>query len=124
MVNRKYNLEKYIHGKNHHKRRTNRNKVPERAFRQGPPGNNSGYKIVDLHNLALHNAKNRIKEELRDARADGLPGIKFVHGFNGGTAIREWMRDNSLQQFLDDSQIPGRIWYEEEGSTSVSITSN
>ena len=88
MANRKYNLDKYMHGKNHHKRKSNRRTVVVRAFRESR-GDDSGYKILNVHDLALHNAKNRIKEEIRDAKADRYPGLKIIHGFNGGTAIRD-----------------------------------
>jgi hypothetical protein len=120
MANRKYNLDRYIHGKKHHRRRTERNRIPVRAFRAAR-GDDSGYVRVNLHDLALHNAKNRVKEELRDAKAEQAPGVKFIHGFNGGTAIRDWIRSVSLEQFMASANISGKIWFDEEGTTCISL---
>ena len=68
MSNRKFQIERFLNGKNRRNRKTNRNRPTPRAFRQNY-GDDSGYVSVNLHDLALHNAKNRIKEELRDAKA-------------------------------------------------------
>ncbi len=118
MSNRRFKMERHLFGRNHHQRRTNRNKPPIRAFRQNF-GNDSGYLKIDLHTFALHTAKNRIKEELRDAKANQRRGVKFIHGFHGGTAIRDWMRSISLQQFMESANISGKVWYTEEGATCV-----
>ena len=120
MSNRRFQIERFLHGKNHHKRRTNRNRPAPRSFRQNF-GDDSGYVNVDLHTLALHNAKNRIKEELRDAKADRRRGVKFVHGFHGGTAIRDWMRSGSLEQFMESANLNGKIWFKQEGVTCISL---
>ena len=79
MSNRRFKMERHLFGRNHHQRRTNRNRPPVRAFRQNF-GNDSGYLKIDLHTFALHTAKNRIKEELRDAKANQRRGVKFIHG--------------------------------------------
>ena len=123
MANRKYNLDKYIHGKNHHKRKANRRAVAVSAFRSNR-GNDSGYQRINVHDLALHNAKNRIKEEIRDAKADRYPGLKIIHGFNGGTAIRDWVRSISLEQFMESAGIVGKVWFNDEGSTCISLIYN
>jgi|MDSV01.2.fsa_nt_gb hypothetical protein len=120
MSNRKFQMDRFLHGKNHHKRRTNRNRPTPRTFRQNV-GDDSGYLTVNLHDLALHNAKNRIKEELRDAKADLKRGVRFIHGFNGGTAIRDWMRGDSLKQFMQSAKISGTIWFTQEGVTCISL---
>ena len=120
MSNRRFQMERFLHGKNHHKRRTNRNRPAPRSFRQNF-GDDSGYVKVDLHTLALHNAKNRIKEELRDAKADRRRGVKFVHGFHGGTAIRDWMRSGSLEQFMESANLNGKVWFKQEGVTCISL---
>jgi hypothetical protein len=120
MGNRIYNLEKYIHGKNHHKRKS-QPKSAVRKFRLSQ-GNDTGYNRADLHNLALHSAKNRIKEELRDAKADKAPGVKFIHGFHGGTVIRDWLRSESLLQFMSSANISGKVWANDEGTTCVSLS--
>ena len=120
MSNRRFQMERFLHGKNHHKRRTNRNRSAPRSFRQNF-GDDSGYVKVDLHTLALHNAKNRIKEELRDAKADRRRGVKFIHGFHGGTAIRDWMRSGSLEQFMESANLNGKIWFNQEGETCISL---
>ena len=123
MNKRRFQMERFLHGKNHHKRRTNRNRPAPRAFRQNF-GDDAEYLSVNLHDLALHNAKNRIKEELRDAKADRKRGVKFIHGFNGGTAIRDWMRSISLEQFMQSARISGKIWFNEEGTTCVALSYN
>ena len=123
MTNRKYNLDKYLHGKNHHKRKENRRDIPVRAFRLSQ-GIDSGYQKVNVHDLALHNAKNRIKEEIRDAKADRSPGVKIIHGHNGGTAIRDWVRSISLEQFMESAGIVGKIWFNDEGSSCISLIHN
>ena len=120
MSNRSFKMERFLHGKNHHKRRTNRNRPAPRSFRQNF-GDDSGYVKVDLHTLALHNAKNRIKEELRDAKADRRRGVKFVHGFHGGTVIRDWMRCGSLEQFMESANLNGKVWFKQEGVTCISL---
>ena len=124
MSNRKFNLDKYLHGKNHHKRRKNRRNPSNQAFRNGVTGNDTGYIRVDLHDLPLHIAKNRIKEELRDAKVDQEPGVKFIHGFRGGTAIRDWIRNGSLEQFMESANISGKIWVPDEGTTCISLPQN
>ena len=120
MSNRKFQIERFLNGKNRRNRKTNRNRPTPRAFRQNY-GDDSGYVSVNLHDLALHNAKNRIKEELRDAKADHKRGVRFIHGFNGGTAIRDWMRSVSLEQFMESAKISGKIWFTQEGVTCVSL---
>ena len=120
MSNRKFQIERFLNGKNRHNRKTNRNRPTPRVFRQNY-GDDSGYASVNLHDLALHNAKNRIKEELRDAKADRKRGVRFIHGFNGGTAIRDWMRSSSLEQFMVSAKISGKIWFNQEGVTCVSL---
>ncbi len=123
MSNRRIQMDRFLHGRNHHQRRTNRNRPAPRSFRQNS-GDDSGYHKVDLHSLALHRAKNRIKEELRDAKADRRRGVKFIHGFHGGTAIRDWMRGISLEQFMESASISGKIWFKEEGTTCVALSYN
>ena len=123
MSNRRFQMERYLHGRNHHQRRTNRNRPAPRRFMQNS-GDDSGYHKVDLHSLALHMAKNRIKEEIRDARSDRRPGVKFIHGFHGGTAIRDWMRGISLEQFMESANISGKIWFKDEGTTCVALSYN
>ena len=56
--------------------------------------------------------------------ADRRRGVKFIHGFHGGTAIRDWMRSISLEQFMESANISGKISGEEDGTTCVSLTYN
>ena len=74
--------------------------------------------------MALHNAKSRIKEEIRDAKADRSPGVKIIHGHNGGTAIRDWARNVSLEQFMESAGIDGKVWFNDEGCTCISLIYN
>ena len=119
LANRKYNLDKYLHGKNHHKRKGN--PAPRRAYMSGIPADDSSYKRVDLHYLSLHGAEEKIKDDIRDAISDGLSGVKFIHGNNNGTAIHDWMRGGPLQSFIDSKNLNARIWFERDGSTCVAI---
>ena len=76
--------------------------------------------VEDQINTIL-DVNDRIKEELRDAKADLKRGVRFIHGFNGGTAIRDWMRGDSLKQFMQSAKISGTIWFTQEGVTCISL---
>ena len=120
MANRKYDLDKYLHGKNHHKRKGN--PAPRRAYMSGIPGDDSNFKMVDLHHLALHLAQQRIKDEIRDMLSDGLPGVEFIHGSTHGTRIQDWMRDGSLEQSIDSLNLNAKVWFNRDGVTCVEPT--
>lgn len=72
---------------------------------------------IDLHDLALHQAKNRIKEVCKDASQSQT--ILFCHGFNRGTEIRDFIRGGQLERSLRDSGMAIEIWAKDEGNTYV-----
>ena len=128
MANRRNNPNEYKFGRNHHvkvkKGKGKQKKHNHRAmssFGSNNYGNDTNYKSIDLHNSALHQAKDRIKDEIRDAYSDSLPGVKFIHGFNHGTAIRDWLRSEPFQQFVESKKMTANIWYTNEGTTNVSF---
>lgn len=131
MANRRNNPSEYKFGRNHHVKvkkgkgkQNNQNHRVMSSFGSNNYGNDSNYKVIDLHNSALHQAKDRIKDEIRDAYSDSLPGVKFIHGLNHGTAIREWLCSDSFQQFADSKKMTANIWHNKEGSTNVSFGKN
>jgi hypothetical protein len=106
-------------------KQNDRNHRAMSSFGSNQYGNNDGYgSSIDLHNSALHQAKDRIKDAIRDAYSDSMPGVTFNHGFNNGIAIRDWLRSDSFQQFMDSKKIPVNIWHNNEGSTNVSFGKN
>ena len=64
---------------------------------------------VDLHNLALWQAKEKIRDELNIAAERGLAGLYLIHGFNGGDRIRSHIREGPLSNSLNDRKIDAKI---------------
>lgn len=131
MANRRNNPNEYKFGRNHRVKvkkgkgkNNNQNHRVMSSFGSNHYGNDTDYKSIDLHNSALHQAKERIKDEIRDAYSDSLPGVKFIHGFNHGTAIRDWLRSESFQQFIESKKMTANIWHNNEGTTNVSFGKN
>jgi len=115
-------------GRNHHlKVKKGKGKVNDQnhrtmsSFGSNNYGNDNNYKQIDLHNNTLHQAKDRIKDELRDAYSDSLPGVKFVHGNNNGTEIRNWLQSDSFQQFINSKKMTANMWHNNEAITNISF---
>jgi hypothetical protein len=70
---------------------------------------------INLHDHGIHQARTRIKQECRDA--DKNTTIKFIHGHNNGTIIREFIRNGQLKQSLESSNIVHEIWWDADGVT-------
>ena len=128
MANRKDNPNEYKFGRNHRlKVKKGKGKVNNQnhrtmsSFGSNNYGNDNNYKQIDLHNNVLHQAKDRILDELRDAYSDSLPGVKFIHGNNNGTAIRDWLRSESFLQFISSKKMTANPWYNSDGVTNVSF---
>jgi erythromycin esterase-like protein len=68
-----------------------------------------------LHDLSLNVAKKRIIEECRDA--DVFETVIFIHGFNSGTAIRNYIRSGPLVQSLESRKIKFEMWHNQQGTT-------
>ena len=65
---------------------------------------------IDLHELALWQAKDKIKEQLKIAAERGLAGLYLIHGFNSGNKIKTYIRGGSLQNSLTDRGIKSKIF--------------
>ena len=63
-------------------------------------------KTIDLHELSLWEAKDNILQAISQAYCDGELKIKFIHGYNRGTVIRDYL---DSQEFVDDMMNEG-IW--------------
>ena len=66
--------------------------------------------IVDLHHLAVWQAKEKILSSLKilEKRND-LQGLFLIHGFQGGTRIRDYIRNGPLKSSIKDRGINGKI---------------
>jgi hypothetical protein len=131
-------VDEHIHGKNHRTRKgasTNKQNHKKQSKNQpnptprGEPSNPFGGrrptgKVTqneDLHPKSLHDAKNTIKEVIKNLNGKG--GVQFIHGHNHGTVIRNWIRGGGLRQYLDSDAIttPAKIWFNAPGDTCVSF---
>ena len=72
-------------------------------------------KKYDLHNLGIHQARNKVIEECQYAERDVT--LEFIHGFNHGTTIRDFIRNGQLEQSLRDRGINFELWNNGSGST-------
>ena len=118
MTNRKDNPGEYKFGRsNSLKVKKGKGKVNNQnhrtmsSFGSNNYGNDNNYKQIDLHSTALHQSKDRIKDELRDAYSDSLPGVKFIHGNNNGTGIRDWLLSESFLQLISIKKMTESIFF-------------
>ena len=81
----------------------------------------TGFEIRDVHHMSLNDAKRYIVDDVRDARTDELPGVLICHGYRGGTAIRDWLRNGSLEQALTAYNLNVRILAVDEGNTAIRL---
>ena len=65
---------------------------------------------VDLHELSLWQAKDKIRDQLKIAAERGLAGLYLIHGFNSGNKIKTYIRGGSLQNSLTDRGIKSKIF--------------
>ena len=128
MANRKDNPDDYKFSRNNSlKVKKGKGKVNDQSHRvmssfgSNNYGNDNNYKAIDLHNSALHQSKDRIMDELRDAYSDSLPGVKFIHGLNNETEIRDWLQSDSFQKFISSKKMTANIWHNNETTTNVSF---
>ena len=47
---------------------------------------------INLHGLKLYSARLEACEALSEAYHSGIPGVLFIHGYRGGTAIQQYLR--------------------------------
>ena len=64
---------------------------------------------IDLHGLALWQAKDKIRDQLKIAAERGLAGLYLIHGFNRGDRIKSYIREGSLLNSLNDRDIDAKI---------------
>jgi hypothetical protein len=120
MANRKRDLQRYLHGRGKGWKDPSK-KSNKQLHTQMSQGFNVHHQVrpavimFDLHNHGLHQAKKRIKDECRYAPMDQT--IQFCHGSNHGTQIRDFIRNGSLAQALQDLKINGVIWPMNDGNT-------
>ena len=65
---------------------------------------------VDLHELALWQAKDKIKKQLEIAFQKKLAGLYLIHGFNSGDRIKSYIGNGSLKNSLKDRGIEAKIF--------------
>lgn len=117
---RRIDMNKYLHGNNKY-RKTRSNKSNKQNHSNYLPRisksarQRSRIQRIDLHSLGIHQARERIKQECRYSDKDVT--IKFIHGFNNGTAIKDFIRNGQLRQSLDSTGISGEIWWDASGVT-------
>ena len=120
MANRKRDMQRFLHGNGKGWRGQSK-----KSNKQLHTKMNNGFSphqqvrppviMFDLHNHGLHQAKKRIKDECRYAPKDQT--IQFCHRSNHGTQIRDYIRNGSLAQALQDLNISGVIWPMDDGNT-------
>jgi hypothetical protein len=64
---------------------------------------------IDLHGLALWQAKEKIKEQLKIATERELAGLYLIHGFNSGDKIKSYILGGSLENSLRDRGVKSKI---------------
>ena len=85
----------------------------------------SPMKVVNLHEYrTLHDAKTAIVATLLNSYHSDVIGVEFIHGHNGGTAQRSYLRSNNLAKDLrkDGFNAPLRVVEIDKGRTSIYFT--
>ena len=102
-------------GRNNSAKRNRQNHRKEEFSYSQNKTQRSKTKKYDLHNLGTHQARKKIIEECQYAERDIT--LEFIHGFNHGTAIRDFIRNGQLEQSLKDRGINFELWNNGSGST-------
>jgi len=76
---------------------------------------------IDLHGTGLFDAKLKIIESTTRAYNSDWNGLVFIHGYHGGTAIRDYIRSKHFVQDLasEGLNIPMKLDTSKPGSTSI-----
>ena len=79
---------------------------------------------INLHGHTLFAAKTAAVEQIGNFYNMGENGIVFIHGHNGGTAIRDYVRSSAIAKDLakDGLNIIMRLDTSKPGSTVVHFT--
>jgi len=75
-------------------------------------------KVFDLHEKALFQAKEYIKEKIQE-NISRKSCLHFIHGHTHGDKIRTYLRDGGLQSWIDSQEISVEIWFQDNGTTFV-----
>ena len=125
MVDRRRDLTRHLNGRRRTndsaKRNPQRHGTARSPTSWGAKVDTTGFKRRDVHESSLNDAKRYIVEDVRDARTDELPGVLVCHGYRGGTAIRDWVRNGSLEQALNAYNLNVRILAVDEGNTAIRL---
>ena len=95
MSNRKFQIDRFLNGKNRRNRKTNRNRPTPRAFRQNF-GDDSGYASVNLHDLAQRKKSN----QRRDERCKADRKRSSIYSRFQWWYCNQRLDDSSLEQFM------------------------
>ena len=114
---RNTDMNRYLYGKskNTEARRKKANKQRHTVESRTSGHKRAVIEKIDLHNLALHQAKTRVKDDCK--YADKSATLQFIHGHTHGTVILEYIRDGRLKQSLESTGVKCNIWYDSPGST-------
>ena len=79
---------------------------------------------IDLHGHTLFAAKTAVVEHIGNAYNMDENGLVFIHGHNGGTAIRNYIRSSALVKDLakDGLNVIMRLDTSKPGSTVIHFT--
>jgi hypothetical protein len=79
---------------------------------------------INLHGHTLFAAKTAVVEHIGNAYNMDENGIVFIHGHNGGTAIRDYIRSSALAKDLakDGLNVIMRLDSSKPGSTVIHFT--
>ena len=79
---------------------------------------------INLHGHTLYAAKTAAVEHIGNAYNTDEDGISFIHGHNGGTAIRDYLRSTNLIADLrkDGLNVIRRLDTSKPGSTVIYFT--
>ena len=79
---------------------------------------------INLHGHTLFAAKTAAVEHIGNAYNTDEDGISFIHGHNGGTAIRDYLRSTTLIADLakDGLNVIRRLDTSKPGSTVIYFT--
>lgn len=71
---------------------------------------------IDVHGMLRQNAKKYILESIDRCYKNGDTTLKVIHGFNHGTAIRDWLRGSKT---LGDNVLEVTPFMLEESGTTI-----
>ena len=78
---------------------------------------------IDLHGMGLFDAKLKIIESTTRAYNSDWNGLLFIHGYHGGTAIRDYIRSKHFAQDMasEGLNVHMKLDTSKPGSTSITF---